>query len=311
MKKQTFFYTKILFLLFFILIVSIRLITAQDVKKEKTVNIRLGLPFDVLDDLTRKDAQFAMDLWIKEIVQLMEKRTNISFNASAVFLENDIEQMGAAFNKEYDIFVLSGLDYFDFNLEKFWEPVALTRTEGHFPEEYLVLTRKDTELKDIKDLSGKRIVFSKNQDERIILYWLDYFLHTNHLGRTKEFFELQETVSKDSKAILNVFFKKVDACVVGYNQFITMTELNPQIGRQLRIVLESPPFARGLVCLNKSLNKQVKKIVTEAVLELPKYQRGKQILAFFGQSNLIASQSQYLDSFRKLVKGTKALDKKR
>ena len=95
--------------------------------------------------------------------------------------------------------------------------------------------------------------------------------------------------------------------MVGYNQYQTMIELNPQIARDLEIIEESPPFARGMVCLKKTMDKQIKEIVSEAVLSLPKSQRGKQILKYFGQKNLIPYKSKYLNTFREIVKSSQEM----
>ncbi len=311
MKRQVFLYMRMLFLLFFIFIFDINLVAAQNTKNEKTINLHLALPFHVLDELTRKDAQFAMDMWTKEIVRIVKKQTNIHFIVTSDFLENDYTQTNLSLSKKFDLIILGALDFFDYNFDKYWESVALTTVKGHFPEEYLVLARKDRNYKDIRDLQSKKIALSKNQDERIIEYWLNYLLQKKHFGSADDFFKSQTFVTKDSKAIVSVFFNKADACVVNYNQFQTMVQLNPQIGQDLVVIAQSPAFARGMFCLKKTLDEKIKQIITNAALDLNKSQRGKQILAFFGQSSMIPSKPEYLETLRELVQNSKALAKKR
>ena len=271
----------------------------------KTIQLRLAVPLRNFDELSREDASLAMDLWIKEIVRDARKTEGLQFNVQSVFLDNSDEQVDFSNNQNYDILLLSALDFLEFRLKQNWHPIALTRSKGHFPEEYLLLARAKSADASLGDLRGKHIIFAKNQDARIILFWLGNLLNARFRSSPRDFFATIEEKSSASKAVLAVFFGKADVCVVGYNQYATMAELNPQIKTQLKVIERSSPFARGMVCLNKALDTQIKRIVTRAVLELPASDRGQQILRFFNQSDLIPYKSGYLDSFRAILDATR------
>ena len=281
---------------------------AQTKSARDTVYLKMAIPIRVFDDLTRKDAQLAIDMWTREIVQSIAKTTSKHFAVSSTFLKNKYNQVDFSENKKFDVLLLSALDFLDFHLEGDWQPLVLTGSKEHFPEEYLILCRKESNIKNIRDLKGKDIIFSKNQNARIILFWLHYLFHTKHLGKVDRFFHSQQIADKESKAVLSVFFNKNDACIVGYNCFQTMAQLNPQIKRKLQIIQKSPPFARGVVCVKRSLDPEIKRLIRRAILLMPKSQRGKQILTYFGQSKLLIYDPKYLDTFRKILQAEKKSD---
>lgn len=292
-------------LLFALLIFSITLVWGGDSAK-KSVQLRLAVPFRNFDELTRQDARLAMDLWTKEIIRNVHQTEGIQFSVQSFFLKNSYEQVDFSDQQSYDILLLSALDFLDFGLSQNWQPIAVTRGKGHFPEEYLVLIRAKNPGENLDDLRGQHIIFAKDQDARIILFWLDTMLKGRYHKTSREYFTKVEETNSASRALLSVFFGKADACVVGYNLYATMAELNPQIKIKLKVIERSPPFARGMVCLNKKLEPQIKRIVTNAILELPSSSRGQQILHFFNQSDLLLYKSEYLDSFRKLMDTAKA-----
>ncbi len=275
---------------------------AQGLQQKDTVRLRLAVPLQDFDEQNIKDARLAIDMWAKEIMRSVEEKEKLHFAVTSCFLRNKSEKVDYNGHKKYDILLAYALDFVELRLEKIWQPIAFTKSTGHFPEEYVVLSRRENNFKDIMDLRNKKVVFTKYQDNRIIRYWLEYYLQKQHLSTAKNFFSLTQTIPKASRAILSVFFKKNDACIVGYNQFLTMVELNPQIGRDLSIVTKSPPFARGMVCLKKTMDSRVKQIVKRVVLNLPNSVRGKQILSFFSQTGIIPYKSESLDSFREMVK---------
>ncbi len=275
---------------------------AQGLQQRDTVRLRLAVPLQDFDEQNIKDARLAIDMWAKEIMRSVEEKEGLHFAVSSCFLRNKSEKVDYNGHENYDILLAYALDFVELHLEKIWQPIAFTKSTGHFPEEYVMLARQENNFKNILDLRNKKVVFNKYQDNRIIRYWLKYFFEKRRLGRAEDFFSVIQTIPKASRAILSVFFKKNDACIVGYNQYLTMVELNPQIGRDLSIVTKSPAFARGMVCLKKTMDPKVKQIVKNVVLNLPNSVRGKQILSFFSQTDIIPYKSESLDSFRQMVK---------
>ena len=102
--------------------------------------------------------------------------------------------------------------------------------------------------------------------------------------------------------VLLIFFKKADVCLVGYNAFKTMVELNPQIGKELKILQMSPPLIKGITCIRKSFYKWAKPDVIHVLSSLPETAAGRQVLTLFGQSRVVPFKEKDILSIQELVK---------
>ncbi|NTW36129.1 MAG: phosphate/phosphite/phosphonate ABC transporter substrate-binding protein, partial [Syntrophobacteraceae bacterium] len=107
---------------------------------------------------------------------------------------------------------------------------------GRMTEEYLILVHRDSGMEGVADLRGRSLLVLQNPRMSLATVWLDTLLAQNGLETTPEFCSRVTIVNKLSQVVLPVFFRKSDACVVTRRGFQTMSELNPQVGKQLRVL---------------------------------------------------------------------------
>jgi hypothetical protein len=85
------------------------------------------------------------------------------------------------------------------------------------------------------------------------LLWLDTQLLRQQLPPSHSFFRSVKLVENASQAVLPVFFRQADACLLPRWSYDTMVELNPQVKEQTTILVHSPLLARGGLFMVKGL----------------------------------------------------------
>ena len=87
-------------------------------------------------------------------------------------------------------------------------------------------------------------MFWQNSRMSLALAWLDIALFNDGCRPVAEFCRVEQN-KKLTKVVLPVFFRQNDACVVTRRGFKTMSELNPQVGQQLRVLASSPNWCQA------------------------------------------------------------------
>ena len=109
-------------------------------------------------------------------------------------------------------------------------------------------------------------------------------------------------MDKASQAILPVFFRQADACIVTRRAFEVSAELNPQIAQKLKPIITSPLFADSIVLFRKGYKSDNKKIFIDTALNIKKYPKGKQIMTLFQIGGFAPFKESYLDSVITLMR---------
>ena len=103
---------------------------------------------------------------------------------------------------------------------------------------------------------------------------------------------------KVSAVVLPVFFRAADACLVTRQGFRTMSELNPQVGRQLREIAASPPLLPTVTCIRADYEPTIREIAVEAIREAGKNPASQQLLTVFQIGTLTEQPLNILDGTR-------------
>lgn len=214
--------------------------------------LNIGYTKSLLSDVDFKDAQVAMDLWVKEL----SKSTKNPLQPRSILID-DLPALIRAINaKQVDVLGLSCLDYFKIKDQVNLEPGMVVIIGGKPSKEFSLITRRDKGLKNLGELkNSKLLVCDEKPGNGVPLMWLDTFLVKQGVPSSKRLFISIKEVDKVSQAVLPLFFKQVDACLVSRSGFETMVELNPQIGEQLTILATSPGFVLGGVFFERIFGK--------------------------------------------------------
>ena len=112
------------------------------------------------------------------------------------------------------------------------------------------------------------------------------FLNTELLkakqAEADRFFSMIQEKSKESQAILAVFFGQADACIVSENGFHTMIELNPQIAQKLHAIMSSPELVEVVGFFRNDYPPADKAQAIRGMQgAIKQHERGKQIMLLF------------------------------
>lgn len=283
--------------MFFILMINCSLALAE--VKNNVEYLNVGYTKSLLSEVDFKDAQVAMDLWVKEL----SKDSKNPLHPRSILI-NDLPSLVRAINaKEVDVLGLSCLDYFKIKDQVNLEPAMVAIIAGKPSKEFSLIIRKDKNLKNLHGLKDMKLLVGEERPANgVPLMWLDTFLVKQGIPGSKKLFGNIKEVDKVSQAVLPVFFKQADACLVSRSGFETMAELNPQIGEQLEIVATSPEFVLGGVFFRKDFREDIKKLITDTCMKFCTYPSGKQIVTLFKAEAFSPFKQSYFTSLLDLTK---------
>ncbi len=273
--------------------------SVKDNKINDSEYLNVGYTKSLLSDVDFKDAQVAMDLWVKEL----SKSTKNPLYPRSILID-DLPSLVHAINaKQVDVLGLSCLDYFKIKDQANLEPGMVVIIGGKPSKEFSLITRRDKSLKNLGDLKNSRLlVHNEKPGEGVPLMWLDTFLVKQGAPSSKLLFANIKDVDKVSQAVLPVFFKQADACLVARSGFETMVELNPQLGEQLNILATSPGFVLGGVFFRKDFREDGKKLIMDTCMKFSTYSSGRQILTLFKAEAFYPFKPSYFETLLDLIK---------
>ncbi len=255
--------------------------------------ITLGFSNKFLNDVNRADAQVALELWIREI----SKNLGIKAHPKPLVFDNLPEMMAALKNGGIDLIALSTLDYLNIRNTVPLEP-ALVGDKGKSTggDEIVIVVRRDQGITDFNQLKGKKLIIHSGILGDSANLWLRSVLAKKNLPEKERFFGLIQEVKKASQSVLPVFFKQADAGLIAKASFDTMVELNPQIGKELMVLLNSEKLLYGLFCFRKDLSADTKKRILENALTMRNTTTGRQILTLFQIETVIRYNPSFLST---------------
>ncbi len=203
----------------------------------------------------------------------------------------------------FDIVVLTTNEYFELKNKLKLEPVLVNQTQGHYGYKFYLLVNKADGITDIKQLRGETLYIQSREGQDAPQIWLDKLLKDKNLPKKEEFFKDIKFDSRVSNVVLPVFFKKTKVAVVTEVGFKLVSELNPQIGKDLTILAESNYITIGLGCTNSANSDQSrKKRILDVLFKLHSNNYGKQLLDLFATEKIIPFKEEYLKEYLRLKK---------
>jgi len=157
----------------------------------------------------------------------------------------------------------------------------VTARKGNPTSAYLVLAREGSAITKLADLRDKRVLVYTSPSMCLAIPWLDVELAKESLPTTSVFFGGLVDFPKPAKVVLPVFFGQADACLITRYAYDTIIELNPQVGRQLRIVATSPDYVATLFGFRADLSPAFTEKAVRAFVALRYSVFGRQTLAIF------------------------------
>lgn len=168
-------------------------------------------------------------------------------------------------------------------------------------EEYLLLVHRESAFQSVRELEGHHLGVFNHASMVVATTWLDVVLAREKLPVAEEFFGRIDRKPKAASIVLPVFFRSAEACLVNRRAFETMVELNPQLGKKLRVLATSPRLVPGIFVFSASFTTPTKDRLVKALRELHQSASGLQVLTLFQTSRLQECQNSAVQPVRDLL----------
>jgi len=180
-------------------------------------------------------------------------------------------------------------------------PIFVTYVSGRIDAQYILLVHRDSGIETIDDLKGRSLGLYQNPRASLAPIWLDTVLFQKGFRPKAAFFGQVAHNNKLPHVILPVFFRQRDACLVTRSGFETMNELNPQIGKQLKIMASSPELVPAVFCFRADYSPPFKAKLFSGISELHTTPAGQQVLTIFNSERIEAFPPSILQNSLDLI----------
>ncbi|NNG46260.1 MAG: phosphate/phosphite/phosphonate ABC transporter substrate-binding protein [Deltaproteobacteria bacterium] len=162
-------------------------------------------------------------------------------------------------------------------------PLAMDNTSTYYG---IIFVRKDSGIKTIEDMKGKRFAFVDKATTAGYLVALEYFFEGG-VKDYKTYFKETYFAGTHQDAIYDVLNKRADAGAAKNTMYSRLAKEDPRISRELAILTRSPDVPENGLALTRDLDDSLKKGFKEALLGIHDDSMGKEILQQFGAIRFI------------------------
>jgi phosphonate transport system substrate-binding protein len=150
----------------------------------------------------------------------------------------------------------------------------------------LIFVRKDSGIRTVKDMKGKRFAFVDKATTAGYLLPLAYFRENNITDYTTFFRETYFTGTHDS-AIYDVLDGKADIGAAKNTIYEKLEEADSRVKEKLLILKKSPDVPENALGLRKDIDEAVRMKLKEVLLGMDNDPEGKDVLKQFGARRFI------------------------
>jgi hypothetical protein len=251
---------------------------------------RMGTPKDFFGPGSPNDTKAAITVWAKNI--LGQNPVTDDSRLAMVFDSAD-EMIKAYESREIDGMTLIPQDFFKVRSRPanayFMQKNLSTATR------YALLVNRSGGIEDVRQLKGRKVSIYSGQSMGLATPWLDTLLASRSMGLSQNVFGEVKRIDAASRAILQVFFRQFDACVVALDMYKTAAELNPQVEKDVKPLAVSQELIPTFFFLHPQYDSSNHKAVDEAIAELDKTAAGRQVLTVFQADKLVKLPVSALD----------------
>jgi ABC-type phosphate/phosphonate transport system substrate-binding protein len=230
-----------------------------------------------LSGVNPKDAQVAVEMDLLRYYKTQLPDMSIDFE----FMKDRNKALRLLQERKLHGISLSGIDFLFMKDKAPIRPVFVTSKNNQPTESYVLVTSVETTLESLSKSPQRRLMTESIGDQSIGLIWLDTVLWDHGYAARTEFFTTIRHADKPARIVLPVFFRQAEACLVPESAYDTMAELNPQIGKRLKVLLRSPGFVRTVNCLLDNLHPDFVAIMRENALHMNDTVEGRQLAMIF------------------------------
>jgi phosphonate transport system substrate-binding protein len=162
-------------------------------------------------------------------------------------------------------------------------PLALDNTSTYYG---VIFIRRDSGIRTIKDMKGKRFAFVDKATTAGYLLPLEFF-YEGGVKDYKTYFKETYFTGTHQDTIYDVLNKRADAGAAKNTIYYRLAREDPRIGMELKILTRSPDVPENGLAMRRDLDGSLKKQFKEVLLGMHDDPMGKEILKQFGAIRFI------------------------
>ncbi|HTR45008.1 MAG TPA: phosphate/phosphite/phosphonate ABC transporter substrate-binding protein, partial [Thermodesulfovibrionales bacterium] len=172
------------------------------------------------------------------------------------------------------------------------EPLARPRSlDGTSTYCGLIFVRKDSGIRTIRDMQGKRFAFVDKATMAGYLFPLEYFKKQGIRNYRAYFREVYFTGTHED-AIYDVLNRKTEVGSAKNTVYERLAREDRRIGNELIILERSPEVPENVLAVRKDLQPAVKAKLREVLLNMENDEEGRKVLKAFGALGFIEAKDE-------------------
>lgn len=251
---------------------------------------------NLLQNMKIEDAIATTKILAKKIQQKMELKEEIE-----IVVAGDLNDIINEIKKPYDFILATGVETELLKRKHNIEPVLVNETDGTYGFEYLLVVNKNKNFNSLSLLKNLKIAILSKSEYHTAPIWLDKLLRDEKLPAKEKYFSEIKYDYKANNVLLPVFFNKIEAAVISKSAYDLLCELNPQIKKQIQILMQSENLIFGVISFDgRSKDAKRKEFMLDVLKTLHEENYGKQLLDLFMVEKIIPYKEEYWQKFMKL-----------
>lgn len=259
--------------------------------------IRIGIAPGTWWGVNPNDAQAAISAWAKTIL----RQRRIEVDVETRMFDTEETMRDALKAGEIDAVSMLAGQLLELAPELQPEEVFLGTKNHSFTEQYKLLVHRAGGITNVGGVAGRKLVIHASARTSLAPQWIDTLLARNSLRPADEIVGNLTKITSPSKAVLQVFFRQAEACLVTSNVLELACELNPQLRRDLKVLAVSPEVVPSVFFFRAGYNSTARDLLEPAILALHETAAGLQVLTVFQSDGMVKRPLACLEGTRQLL----------
>lgn len=256
---------------------------ARGLATSDRATLLVAISVETLAGANVNDARAAYRVWLKEVARQYGART--AEPVPEIFVPSE-ELIRDVRQNTIDCYGITALEFA--RVADLTDPDSLV-LQDYLAKgiEYVFVVHARSRFRTVADLRDANIVSHLHRDMVLLAPWLSTTLAENNLPGPEHFFASHKLSNSLTQVVLPVFFRRLDGACLARQSWETALELNPQLGRDLRLLLVSPrviPIAFGF---RRNTNANSRKILIDSIQRISTVTAGQQIVALYQSSGFV------------------------
>jgi ABC-type phosphate/phosphonate transport system substrate-binding protein len=239
--------------------------------------VTVAISAETLAGANINDARAAYTVWIQEVTRHIGS-IHVTINPQ-IFLPSEelLRDVRAA---AVDCYGITALEYM--KVADITDPEFLLLQDSIADGlEYILVVNNQSPFHTIADLRGAQMIVHHHPDLVLAPAWLETTLAAGSLPPPQQFFSNISARDNINQVALPVFFHRVEVACLARRNWDTAVELNPQLGRSLRILAVSPKLVPIMLAFRRHCSEAGREALLKAITNITSVAGGQQIVALY------------------------------